>query len=127
MHQLRLRFRVLADDLALFGQVDFHFQVLERHAIAEVAVQAVGLFDDGDAAVWILPKEAHHLAELFAACNLRRFHVHELAHELEVVRARIFSQELQLSRNRIPFALLVFAGNPRIQDRLSHLPLGARV
>src|SRR5437870_37119 len=57
MHELGLRLRVLADDLAFFGEVDFDFQVFQCHAIAEVAVQPVRLLHDGRAARSIFAEE----------------------------------------------------------------------
>ncbi len=99
MNQFRLRLRVLADDLALFGQMDFDFQVFECDAVTEVAVKPVGLFHDGDAGIRILPEEAHHFVELFPARSLGCLHVQELAHKLKVMGACIFAQEFQLSGN----------------------------
>src|SRR5439155_1369239 len=70
MHELGLRLRVLADDLAFFGEVDFDFQVFQCHAIAEVAVQPVRLLHDRRAARSIFAEETHHRAKLLAAGNL---------------------------------------------------------
>ncbi len=79
--------------------MNFDLQIFQRHAIAEVAVESVGLFHDGDAAGRIFPKETDHLSELFAACDLGRLYVHELMCDLEVMRPGIFPQQLQLRGN----------------------------
>ena len=120
MHELGLRFRVLADDLALFRQMNFDLQIFQRHAIAEVAVESVGLLHDGDAAGRIFPKETDHLSELSAACDLGRLYVHELMCDLEVMRPGILPQQLQLRGNGVALALLVFAGNSGVNDGLFH-------
>ncbi|HUO33664.1 MAG TPA: hypothetical protein VMU43_01615 [Candidatus Acidoferrum sp.] len=118
--KLCLGFGVLADDLALFRQMDFDIEVFERDAIAEVAIKPVGLFHDGDATGWILPEEADHLVELLAARSLSRFHIDEFVHDFEFVRLGILAQQFQLRGNGIAFALLVFAGNASVDDGLSH-------
>ncbi|HKV79534.1 MAG TPA: hypothetical protein VJP02_15400 [Candidatus Sulfotelmatobacter sp.] len=92
MHELGLRFRVLADDLSFFGQMDFDFQIFKRHAVAEVAIKPIRLFHDGCPAGGILLKEAHHLAELLATGRFGCLHVDELMHDLEFMRAGIFPQ-----------------------------------
>ncbi|MGA8366384.1 MAG: hypothetical protein WB716_03650 [Candidatus Acidiferrales bacterium] len=123
--QFGLGLRVLANDLALFGQVDFDFQVLKRYAVTEIAVQPVRLFNDGDTAGRILAKETDHRTELFAACDLGRLYVHELVCDLEFMRPGILPQEFQLRGDGVPLAFLVLAGNSGVDDGLPHdcLPL----
>src|SRR5487761_616973 len=103
--------------------MDFNFQIFERHAVAEVAIQPIGLFDNGDAAREILPEVPHHLTELLAARGFGRLHVNEFVHNLEFMRAGILAQKLQLSGNGIAFALLVLARNPCINDGWFHVGL----
>ncbi|HEX4003404.1 MAG TPA: hypothetical protein VHX36_12210 [Candidatus Acidoferrales bacterium] len=118
--QLCLGFGVLADDLALFGQMDFDVEVFERDAIAEVTIEPVSLFHDSDATAWILAEEADHLAELLASCGLSRFHIDEFVDDFEFMRFGILAQQFQLRGNGIAFALLVFTGNAGVDDGLSH-------
>ena len=45
VHELRLRFRVLGNDLPFFYEMDFNIKVFEGHGIAKVAVKPIGLLD----------------------------------------------------------------------------------
>src|SRR6185437_11100002 len=123
MDKLRLRLGIFADHLALFGEVDFNFQVFERHAIAEVAIQPVSLLDDSGTTTGIFAKEADHLAELLAARRFGRLHVDEFMHDLEFMRPGILAQQLQLRWNGITLAFLVFARNAGIDDGWFHVGL----
>ncbi|HTZ75558.1 MAG TPA: hypothetical protein VMB47_16675 [Candidatus Aquilonibacter sp.] len=77
MNELGLRFRVLADDLPLFGQVNFNVEVFEGHAIAEVSIEPVRFLDQDNAARFVVTEKAHHLAELLSARRLGRLRAHE--------------------------------------------------
>jgi hypothetical protein len=83
MHQLGLRLGIFVKDLAFFGQVDFYTQVFESHAITEVAIKAVGLFDNDHAAIRVLFKETHHSTKLFPTWVLGGFYVDKLADDFD--------------------------------------------
>ncbi|MFZ0639486.1 MAG: hypothetical protein WAM59_07310 [Candidatus Acidiferrales bacterium] len=72
--------------------MDFDFQVFERHAIAEVAIQPVGLLDDSGTTTGILAKVPDHLPELLAACGLGCLNINELVNDLEFMCAGILAK-----------------------------------
>ncbi len=78
MHELLRRPRVLRDDDVLLDEVDFEVQFVERDPVLEVAVEAVGLLDEQDAAGLVLAEEREHLAEARAAGLLGRLDIDEL-------------------------------------------------
>src|SRR5260370_4699317 len=115
-----LRFRILADDLAFFWQVDFYVQIFQSHAVTEVPIQAVRFFDDEHTTNGVLRKENQHLPKLFSPGDLRSLDINKFAHDCEFVSLRIFPKELQLCRNLIALTFLILAGHPNVNHSLSN-------
>ena len=99
MDELRLRFRLFADDLAFLHEMDLDIEVLQRHVIAEVPIQPVGLFHEDRATARALLEEADHFAELFPSGALRGFNVGEFTHNLKAMLLAILPQKLALGGN----------------------------
>lgn len=99
VYQLRLRFGILADDLAFFRQMNLDSQVFQSDAIVKIAVQAVSFLNNHHAGIRMPFEEPHHLPELLAPCGLGSLHVYKFADDLYVILQRIFPQQFQLRRN----------------------------
>src|SRR5579885_2324630 len=80
--------------------MDFDVEVFQRHAIAKVAIQPVGLLDQNDAARLLIAQKAYHLAELLSASGLGRLYVHEFSQHIELVALGVFPKKLQLCGDR---------------------------
>jgi hypothetical protein len=55
----------------------------------------------------MLLQERDHFTERLAACDLRGFHIHELADDVESLLGRIFAQQHLLCGDGISLALLI--------------------
>ena len=89
--------RSLADDRCLFDEVNFKAaDFVDGHPIAEIAVQAVGLFHQQDAALRILSQVADHGIKARSAGPLRRFDIREGSTNFQMVVLRITAQQLVL-------------------------------
>lgn len=88
-----------ADDVAFFRQVDLNIQVFQNHVILEIPIPPVGLLCQHHAAFAVLGQKCDHVAELFAACNLRRLRINEFADDLESLFGCVFAQQYLLRRN----------------------------
>ncbi|MGB9070170.1 MAG: hypothetical protein WCC21_16495 [Candidatus Acidiferrales bacterium] len=77
----------------------FNVEVFERDTIAEVAIQAVGLFHQDDAASLVIAQESNHFAEMFPSRYLGGFHVHKFAQDAQLMILCILAEEFELCRN----------------------------
>ncbi len=94
-------------------------QFVHRHPILEVSIKPVRLFDQHYANGRMRLEKGHHLAEGGAARLLGSFDVDIFLHHREVVRRRVFFEELQLRRDREAFLFLLLGGNARIDHSVA--------
>jgi len=64
--------------------VDLQIEVVEPDPVLEVAVEAVGLLHQQQAAGTLSLEEVQHLREVGPARLLGRLHVHELTYQLDI-------------------------------------------
>ena len=74
----------------------FNVEVFERDAIAEVAVQAVGLFHQDNAAGLMIAQEPNHLTEMLSSRYLGCLHVHKFTQDIQLVVLCILAEEFKL-------------------------------
>ncbi|HLH07609.1 MAG TPA: hypothetical protein VKW78_10255 [Terriglobales bacterium] len=124
VHEFVLRTRVLGNHPAFFYEVNFDVagfdQFLEGDAVGAIAIQAVGLFDQHDAATIATFQQLPHLPELLAAGVLGRFHIDEFLLYAETAHARVFVQQFALRGNRVTLAFLLAAGNAGVDHCTLH-------
>ena len=84
VHELLGGAGVGREDDVLFDEVDLQVEVVNADPVLEVAVEAVGLLHQQQAAGPLSLEEAQHLRKVGPARLLGRLYVHELAHQLDV-------------------------------------------
>ncbi|MEE4450499.1 hypothetical protein V2S85_02520 [Novosphingobium resinovorum] len=103
---------------ALFHQMDFGIQFVDRHPITQVAIEAVGLFHEDGLHRAVLAEETDHLAEIGAAAVLGGLDVHIFGCNGEPVGFGVIAQKLELGGNRKALALLLAGRDARVDHRL---------
>nr|WP_287387638.1 hypothetical protein [Sphingobium sp.] len=112
---------------AFLYQMDFGIQFVDRHPVAQVAIEAVGLFDEDRLHRAVLAQKADHLAEAGAAALLGGLDVHIFRSDGQSIGFGMVTQELELSRDGKTFPLLLARGNARIDHRLGRLQVQPRL
>src|SRR5690242_16534544 len=120
VNQFGLRTGILFNDLALFDQVDLHFQFFQRHTIAEIAVEPISFLDNDAAGIGILLKEMPHFSKSFPTGGFGGFHIYKLLHNGHFVSGGVFAQQFQLCGDGISFPFLVLTRNSGIKNCFFH-------
>src|SRR5579883_361442 len=108
--------------------MNFNTKIFKSHAIAEVAIEPVGLFNDDDLTRSVLFQKVNHLAKLLSSSAFGGFHIHKLLKDLEALFKGVFTEHFQLSRNGKTLLLLILARHPCIDDCiLCHVSILASV
>ena len=112
--------RVLAQDLVLLDEVDFHVQLVNDLPILDIPVEPVRLLHQQHLTVAVLAEVREHRGKSRSTGRLGRLRVHELLRDDESLRTSIGPQQLLLRRNTVAL-LLLLTGDPGVQDGLPRL------
>jgi hypothetical protein len=80
--------------------MDLGVELVDRHPVAEVAVQAIGLLDQDDEATLVLAGEGDHAAKGGTTGLFGGFDINELFGDLELAAGGVRSQQIELGRDR---------------------------
>nr|WP_037517750.1 hypothetical protein [Sphingomonas sp. LH128] len=102
---------------ALLHQMDFGIKLVDRHPVAQVAIEAVGLFNENGLHGAVLAQEPDHLAEIGAPAVLSGLDVHIFGGNGEAIGFGMVVQQLELGGDRKALALLLSGRYARIDYR----------
>jgi hypothetical protein len=81
------------------------FKVLESDSIPEIAIQAVGLLHQHDAAAGVRTQKLHHLLKTFPSGSFCSFYVDKLTADEKAVLDGIFAKHLEIAIVASPIPL----------------------
>nr|WP_314717780.1 hypothetical protein [Sphingobium yanoikuyae] len=86
--------------------MDFGIKLVDRHPVAQVAIEAVGLFNENVLHGAVLAEEPDHLAKVGAPAVLGGLDVHIFGGNGEAICFGMVAQKLELRGNGKALALL---------------------
>lgn len=116
MHELLGRAGIGKENDILFREMDLEIEIVDRHPVPEVAVKAVGLFDQDRIDRRVAPQIGDHLVEMRPPGRLGGLDVDIFADDPDAVLLGIALEELHLGVDREALAILLLGGHSRIQD-----------
>ncbi|MNL18854.1 hypothetical protein D3C87_1400200 [compost metagenome] len=116
VHELLVRVGLVGEDDVFLEEVDDEPEVVERHVVLEVAVQAIGLLDHDRPDPRILLQEGDHLIELLAACPFRGLDVDELRDGREAHLRTVVLGDALLGGDGEAALLLLLARDAHVDD-----------
>ncbi|MDE0865250.1 MAG: hypothetical protein OSA98_15775 [Rubripirellula sp.] len=100
-------------DDTFLDEVDFDIQLVDSDIVLQVAIKPVGFFDKEDATnllravdFRLLQEELDHFIETGASGHLRRFDVHVIPNDLELLPRGVVFEQLRLGGNRVALLFL---------------------
>ena len=121
MHELLMRPGLRRQQDALFDQVDLDVEFVDGDPVAEVPVKTVGFLYQHQKATAVLAGKGDHMAEGGTARLLGGLDVNEFLQDLQLTASSIRSQQIELRRDRVAFALLILRGDSSVEDgRIGH-------
>jgi hypothetical protein len=109
--------RESGEDDILLREVDLEIELVDRHPVTQISVEAVGLLHQHRVRGGVAAQIGDHLVEMGSSTGLGGFDIDIFPRDANAVISGISAQQFELRVDREALALLLLGGDARVKDR----------